>query len=289
MTSESRQQVLQDLESGKVQVLVNVAILTEGWDYPPISCVVLLRCSSYKSTMIQMIGRGLRPIDASIYPNDTKTDCIVLDFGISTILHGNLEQEIKLKEELAKERDTCPDCEKKIPVSAEVCPLCNTDIKEAEEKQKVAREKRILEQFVMAEINLLEKSHFAWTDLRLPNKAMMAAGFNVWCCVLEYEGKWFAIGGRKQSADIELETTIVYKGGKLQALAAGNDFLCKYETHEAASKLGRWRQERPTPKQRQWLPSQFKGKRITKGDASAILTYSMQAYGEIRHALSSVA
>jgi len=290
MTSELRQQALQDLESGKVQVLVNVAILTEGWDYPPISCVVLLRCSSYKSTMIQMIGRGLRPIDASIYPNDTKTDCVVLDFGISTILHGNLEQEIKLKEELSKERDTCPDCKKKIPLSAEVCPLCNADIKEAEEQQKVAREKRILERFVMAEINLLEKSHFAWTDLRLPNKAMMAAGFNVWCCVLEYEGKWFAIGGKKQSAGIELETIIVHKGGKLQALAAGNDFLCKYETHEAASKLGRWRHEKPTTKQRKWLPSQFKGvRKITKGDASAILTYSMQAYNEIRHALSDVA
>lgn len=290
MSNESRQQVLQDLESGKVQVLVNVAILTEGWDYPPISCVVLLRCSSYKSTMIQMIGRGLRPIDASIYPNDIKTDCIVLDFGISTILHGNLEQEIILKEELAKERDTCPDCKKKIPLSVEVCPLCNADIEEAEEQEKVAREKRILEQFVMAEINLLEKSYFAWTDLRLPNKAMMAAGFNVWCCVLEYEGKWYAIGGKKRDVTIELETTIIHKGGKLQALAAGNDFLCKYETHEAASKLGRWRHEKPTTKQRKWLPSQFKGvRKITKGDASAILTYSMQAYNEIQHALSGAA
>ena len=38
----------------------------------------------------------------------------------------------------------------------------NADIEEAEEQQKVAREKRILERFVMAEINLLEKSHFAW-------------------------------------------------------------------------------------------------------------------------------
>ena len=118
----------------------------------------------------------------------------------------------------------------------------------------------------------------------------MAAGFNVWCCVLEYEGKWFAIGGRKQSADIELETTIVHKGGKLQALAAGEDFLCKYETHEAASKVGRWRHEKPTTKQRKWLPSQFKGvRKITKGDASAILTYQIQAQVEIDNALSGVA
>ena len=39
-----------------------------------------------------------------------------------------------------------------------------------------------------------------------------------------------------------------------------------------------------------WRETQFKGvRKITKGDASAILTYSMQAYNEIRHALSEVA
>ena len=42
MDKESREQDLSDLETGKVQVLVNVAILTEGWNYPPISCVILL-------------------------------------------------------------------------------------------------------------------------------------------------------------------------------------------------------------------------------------------------------
>ena len=96
MSREERQKILGDLESDRIQVLVNVAILTEGGDYPPISCVILLRCSSYKSTMIQMIGRGLRTVDAQIHPNFNKEDCIVLDFGISTLLHGNLEQEVDL-------------------------------------------------------------------------------------------------------------------------------------------------------------------------------------------------
>jgi DNA repair protein RadD len=290
MSSEARHQVLQDIETGKVQVLVNVAILTEGWDYPPISCVVILRCSSYKSTMIQMIGRGLRPIDASLYPNIEKEDCIVLDFGISTILHGSLEQDLNLKsEDNRKEDNACPDCSKKIPASAEVCPLCNVDIEEAEEKQKVAREKRILERFVMAEINLLEKSHFTWTDLRLPNKARMAAGFNVWCCVLEYAGKWIAIGGSKSRTEPLVDTTILHKGNKLQALAAGNDFMNMHETNDTATKFARWRHEKPTDKQRKWLPSQFKRvRKITKGDAGAILTYQMQAQVEINNALSYI-
>lgn len=291
MDKESREQALSDLETGKVQVLVNVAILTEGWDYPPISCVVLLRCSSYKSTMIQMIGRGLRTIDASLYPNIEKEDCIVLDFGISTILHGSLEQDLKLEsEDNKKEASSCPDCKKKIPANAEVCPLCNVDIEEAEEQEKIAREKRVLERFVMAEINLLEKSHFIWTDLRLPNKARMAAGFEVWCCVLEYDGKWIAIGGSKSKTDPVVDTTILHRGNKLQALACGNDFMNTHETNDTATKFAGWRRTKPTDKQRKWLPPQFKGvRKITKGDASAILTYQMQAQVEINNVLSRVA
>ena len=57
-----------------MQVIVNVAVLTEGWDYQPTSCVVLLRPSSFKSTMIQMIGRGLRVVDNDLYPDVIKED-----------------------------------------------------------------------------------------------------------------------------------------------------------------------------------------------------------------------
>ncbi|SMG64241.1 [similarity to] type III restriction enzyme, res subunit, partial [methanotrophic bacterial endosymbiont of Bathymodiolus sp.] len=78
------------------QVIVNVSVLTEGWDHPPTDCVILLRPSSYKSTLIQMIGRGLRTVDPVEHPNVTKTDCIVLDFGTSTLLHGSLEQDVNL-------------------------------------------------------------------------------------------------------------------------------------------------------------------------------------------------
>ena len=66
-----REKILAAVTSGEIQVLVNVAILTEGWDFPPVSCVILLRQASYKSTMIQMIGRGLRVIDKAVYPNET--------------------------------------------------------------------------------------------------------------------------------------------------------------------------------------------------------------------------
>jgi len=64
--SETRRRILAAYAAGEIQVVVNVAVLTEGWDHPPTSCVVLLRPSSCKSTMIQMVGvadgqRGIEP------------------------------------------------------------------------------------------------------------------------------------------------------------------------------------------------------------------------------------
>lgn len=286
MSAADRQEMLGKLTSGELQVIVNVAILIEGWDYPPISCVILLRTSSYKSTMIQMIGRGLRTIDPNIYPKIVKHDCLVLDFGISTILHGNLMQQVNLNS-----KDTgvkhCPACKKPIPKASDVCPLCDTDIEQEVIRQVEAKEQTVLENFTMREINLLEKLTFAWTELRTDNEGVLAAGFNSWCCVFKQDEVWYAVGGEKNSGKYIIDTQLVYKGGKLQALAAGNDFLYKHETHDSAMKVAHWRSELPTEKQRKWLPPEFKGKRITKGDASAVLTYNLQARGKIRALLAA--
>jgi len=280
MPLKERQQRLDDLTSGKLQVIVNVAILVEGWDYPPISCVILLRSSSYKSTMIQMIGRGLRTINPKLYPDVVKLDCLVLDFGISTILHGNLEQSIDLRTERKGQRK-CPDCRSPIPRNSELCPLCNVDIEEQIEKKKASKKLRVLENFTMREINLLEKLTFAWTDLELDNKAMIATGFNSWCCVLKNNDIWISVGGGKRGSQLSIETELIHQGEKLQALAAGNDFLYRHETYESATKAGAWRQEKATESQKKWLMSHFKGKKLSKGEASAVITYNLQASRKI--------
>ena len=288
MSFSDRQEILGRLTSGKLQVIVNVAILIEGWDYPPISCVVLLRTSSYKSTMIQMIGRGLRTIDPNLYAKVIKLDCLVLDFGISTILHGNLMQQVNLNNKDIGIKH-CPSCKKPIPKASDICPLCETDINIEKEviHQAEVKEQRVLESFTMKEIHLLEKLTFAWTDLRTDNEGMLAAGFNSWCCVFKQDNIWYSVGGADKNCKYAIDTQLVYKGGKLQALAAGNDFLYKYETHDSATKVGYWRSELPTERQRQWLPSEFKGKKITKGDASAILTYKLHAERQIQELLSA--
>ena len=93
---------LREFEQGQARVLLNIDIATEGYDYPPIDCVVLMRATTTKSMLIQMVGRGLRTIDSRKYPDYFKNDCLVLDFGQNFKVFGSLEQEVVLEEELIK-------------------------------------------------------------------------------------------------------------------------------------------------------------------------------------------
>ena len=60
-----------------------------------------------------MVGRGLRTVNPEEYPGVVKTDCIVLDFGTSSLLHGSLEQDVDLDGHVAEgaaPTKTCPAC-----------------------------------------------------------------------------------------------------------------------------------------------------------------------------------
>jgi len=69
---EMRQLVYDKYRRGKTQVLVNCMVLTEGFDMPQVSCIVVARPTSSQGLYTQMVGRGLRP-----FPG--KRDCLVLD------------------------------------------------------------------------------------------------------------------------------------------------------------------------------------------------------------------
>jgi superfamily II DNA or RNA helicase len=73
MTRESRAQCLEDFRAGKVQVLCNCALWTEGLDLPEVSCIHQVRPTQSDGLYTQMVGRALR-----ILPN--KVDALILDY-----------------------------------------------------------------------------------------------------------------------------------------------------------------------------------------------------------------
>lgn len=70
--ADERKQTLEDFKNGKFKVLVNVAILTTGFDYEPLECIVMARPTKSKILYTQCIGRGLRIAEG-------KKDCLILD------------------------------------------------------------------------------------------------------------------------------------------------------------------------------------------------------------------
>lgn len=55
-----RASILEDFKSGKLKVLFNCGVFTEGTDIPNIDTILLIRPTKSKELLTQMIGRGLR-------------------------------------------------------------------------------------------------------------------------------------------------------------------------------------------------------------------------------------
>lgn len=267
LSDAERKARLAAYESGRAQVIVNVAVLTEGYDYTPTACIVLLRPSSHKSTLTQMIGRGLRVVDPNEYPGLTKTDCIVLDFGTATLMHGSLEQETLLDghdpQGLAPTKD-CPQCQAIVPLACRECPLCGF-----EWTREAANDHKALGDFVMTEIDLFKRSNFRWCDLFGQDDALMATGFEAWGGVFCLDGHWHAVGGGKN-----IPPRLLADGTRMVSLASADDWLNDHETADAAHKTRRWLNEPPTEKQLAYLPPPMRADYgLTRYQASCLLAF----------------
>jgi superfamily II DNA or RNA helicase len=62
MDPDLRRRTIKRYRAGDIQVLCNAMVLTEGFDDPATSCVIVGRPTKSRSLFIQMAGRGLRPV-----------------------------------------------------------------------------------------------------------------------------------------------------------------------------------------------------------------------------------
>jgi DNA repair protein RadD len=113
-----------------LKYLVNVNVLTTGFDAPNIDCVAILRPTMSPGLWYQLVGRGFR-----LHPG--KTNCLVLDFGGNAIRHGPVDQ-ICIKEKTANSRGSespakeCPECHSLIAAGYALCPDCGYEFPKPE-------------------------------------------------------------------------------------------------------------------------------------------------------------
>lgn len=106
LSSTENNRRLDDFRAGKIEVLVNVEMATEGFDLPSLECVQMLRPTSSLALYKQMIGRALRP-----KKNNEKA--IILDHCGNVLRHGLPDDNIQwsLKGTPTNRRPALIDCE----------------------------------------------------------------------------------------------------------------------------------------------------------------------------------
>ncbi len=130
-----RSETLRRFKSGTLKYLVNVNVLTTGFDAPNIDCVALLRPTMSPGLYYQMVGRGFR-----LHPS--KADCLVLDFGGNILRHGPVDA-LQVDDRAAGSGETpakeCPQCQAVIHAAYSVCPECGYEFP-PREREKHGRE-----------------------------------------------------------------------------------------------------------------------------------------------------
>lgn len=115
-----RAAILSDFKNQSLRWLVNVDVLTTGFDAPCIDLIALLRATLSPGLYAQMVGRGFR-----IHP--AKLDTLVLDFGQNIKRHGPVDAlefgkpKGKTRESQEGPHKQCPNCEEDISAAKLIC------------------------------------------------------------------------------------------------------------------------------------------------------------------------
>ena len=120
-SSSVRGKTIADFKSGKLQCLINVNVLTTGFDYPGVDCIVMCRSTMSCGLYIQCIGRGTRVAEG-------KENTLVLDYGSNVERHGLLDQ-VKPKDKMSSgdgeaPAKQCESCQTIVHAAAKICPEC---------------------------------------------------------------------------------------------------------------------------------------------------------------------
>jgi superfamily II DNA or RNA helicase len=269
--TELRRTILRRLKTGQTQVVVNCAVLTEGFDEPSISCVVVARPTRFHGLYVQMVGRGTR-----LYPG--KKDLMVLDIVGASNRHeliglvdlGLDMDDPRKKPDDESERMQCPTCE-----SADCgfpewhrCKLCNRYLPVAATSAGDTRHENCRSQGA-GQVDVFGASRLAW--LPLPGGAYcLTAGKEVVVMAPVSTDAW---------------KLVTYEGNRLTviqdeipadwAMGIGEDRAKAFQ--RLAERTARWRKSRASEAQKSRLVRQgFPAEKLhlvkTMGEASDLST-----------------
>lgn len=132
---DDRDFVIDNFKSGKYQAIVNVNVLTTGFNDPEIDLIALMRPTASPVIHVQTIGRGLRTAPG-------KDHCLIMDFagniprlGPINDIHVHKKKKGKKGKPIVK---ICTNCSTFAHPRAKFCEFCGFEFPKPEVKLSVA-------------------------------------------------------------------------------------------------------------------------------------------------------
>ncbi|MFA9221725.1 MAG: DEAD/DEAH box helicase [Sediminibacterium sp.] len=91
-SDKERERILSQFKAGIIKCLINVGVLTTGFDYPELETVLIARSTMSLALYYQIVGRAMRP-------HEDKPSAWIVDLGGNINLFGKIEtMEIRVSE-----------------------------------------------------------------------------------------------------------------------------------------------------------------------------------------------
>jgi len=270
---EERSQILSDFKSGAVTVLVNVGVLTEGFDEPSIEAIILAKPTRSSLLYTQIVGRGTRLFEG-------KEHCMIIDIadttkgkkpiGLPTLLGMPADFDLQgqsltdIADEFEKLKETAP---------GEASSVLNME--------DITNAYKRIDLFMPPPPNpaVLEYSTFIWSEVGEDEFYLNTNSFeslHIYCDTL---GRWTAESRLRSGNNIHVH--VIGRGQTIRSVFAGADKWIMENRSVSLPLIDAsavWRSDSPTDKQMKLL------KRIgvpitstmTKGMASQIISKWME-------------
>jgi len=240
-----RDQVLSEFKAGQLKYLVNVNVLSTGFDAPNVDCVAMLRPTLSPGLYYQMVGRGFRL-------NPGKENCLVLDFGGNVMRHGPVDA-VRIREVDRNGNDgeapakECPECQSLIAAGYSVCPDCGYEFPDKNQRKHevTASTEGILSgQVTTEELPVHEVRYFVHRKKGAPEDAPKTMRVDYCVGYHQYQSEWICFehtGWARKTAEAwwRRRSTALVPETAVEAVGLGNaGALCETKSITVRSIAG---------------------------------------------------
>ncbi|MFD1423404.1 DEAD/DEAH box helicase [Laceyella tengchongensis] len=257
MKADERKRVLRQLATGQIQMVANCGVLTEGFDQPDISCVMIARPTQSQALYIQMVGRATR-----LHPS--KKDAVIIDLVGATdrhdlitmgSLYGTKDGETITLAQVRQEKE------------------------KDEQKEETHSPLDLDGELITEERELFKHSKFQWGEYNQMFYLRYGRG-TIWLTQQLKEGadEWSVVD-RDQEGQVEWVKSFATVQEAKKWVEEFYLYVKGSGAVAIAQKESDWRNEPATPKQKKflrWWGVEFHPG-LTKGEASRLITRVKQA------------